>query len=94
VCQTIPLTIGSRYNLSFDVTSLPLVQTAKAYAYLNNQLILTIINNNYTTVVRGYAVFTANVSSNKICFNGSASLWPNAVTVHNDYTPILDNFVL
>ena len=54
ICQNVNLTVGSRYNLSFDVTGLPLMQNATAYAYLNGKRILTIINNNYLEISHGF----------------------------------------
>lgn len=54
MCQTLTLTIGTRYYLSLDVTSMPAVKVATAYAYINDVLVLTVNHLDYNTVTRGY----------------------------------------
>ena len=94
MCQTLTLAVGQLYYLSFDVTSLPLVNVAMANAYINGRLLVSVVHRDYRQVTNAYIEFIANSTSNKICFNGSASLIPGSNTFHNDYTPILDNFIL
>jgi hypothetical protein len=74
LCQNVTLVPGYLYQLEYDVSLLPQVTSVTAYTYLNGKSLMNVSNSNYSSVVHGKMQFTANISNNKICTNGTANV--------------------
>ncbi len=50
---------------------MPRIKIATAYAYINDELVSSIVNNDYTKISHSQTEFIPNVAANKLCFNGT-----------------------
>lgn len=70
------------------------VQSATVNAYMNNKLMITDSNYDYTKPTKLRKQFTAIDSVVKLCINGTFAHSPTSLNDSDDYAPLIDNVTL